>query len=216
MWLATDASQISVIDLSQLKSSVQLLIGVVPLLVSVIWPPKPVPQSLVTSKAAVAAREVGAGTVSTMVPVPESVASVAPTASERVDLKREIAVGRRVRADRHGDDLVEHPWFKCQLSRGGGVIGTGRRGAVGRGIIDGDSRGGRLRQRHSEVRGRPRGAVVNGHVVDAQGRRCGGSQRDAVELVICRHISTHVSGRTIEAKFNAFLPVRLSSSIQRS
>ena len=51
-WLATVASQMSVIERSQLNESDQLLTAVGWVLVMVIWPPKPLPQSLVTANAA--------------------------------------------------------------------------------------------------------------------------------------------------------------------
>src|SRR5271157_716191 len=73
-----------VMDLSQLNAKVQLLMAVEPLFDKVICPPNPVPQSLVTSKEAVAADEAGGGMVSTIVPVPAVVASVVPTAPDRL------------------------------------------------------------------------------------------------------------------------------------
>ena len=73
------ASQIEVIDRSQFKPSVQLLMGVDWLLVIVICPPNPEPQSLVTSKEAVV--ETGDAIVSTIVPVPDIVDNPAPEAS---------------------------------------------------------------------------------------------------------------------------------------
>ncbi len=92
------------IDRSQVNASVQLLMGVDWLLVIVIWPPKPVPQSLVTSKDAEAEIEVGGGMVSTIVPVPEVVARPAPSASDRFTWK--VRLGLAVVSGRIGTVIV--------------------------------------------------------------------------------------------------------------
>ena len=170
VWLTTEASQIDVIVLSQVNDRVQLLMARRAVIGQRDLAAESGPPVAGHFKGRRRRRRGGGAMVSTIVPVPEVVASVAPT-RRQVDLKGQLLLAVVSGVDRHVDGLGEGSRAEGQRAGSGGVIGAGRGRAVGRRVADRHRRRRGLRERDRERGGRTGGTVIDRHVVDGEGRR---------------------------------------------